>query len=129
MSDLEAATQRHPAGNKLSKGNTVNINELITQLLQAQENLDTYKQLVDDLKAQIRAYYGEAGSHTVNGHTVSLSEQRRLDMNAIAQAYPADTHPELYVLMPDTKKVRTAIAPADLEQFNKPLGDLRLSVK
>lgn len=101
---------------------------LVDELLTVQEQMEPLKAREADLKARIRNA-AEPGENAAGTHTVTLAPSRRLDLTAIAKAYPATEHPELYVLTPDTKKVRANLAPAAVDGFMKESGEPRVTIK
>ena len=105
-----------------------NLAALVDELLTVQEQMEPLKAREADLKARIRDA-AEPGENAAGTHTITLAPSRRLDLTAIAKAYPAETYPQLYTSTPDTKKVRAAFAPAVLDGFMKESGEPRVTIK
>ena len=60
---------------------------------------------------------------------MTVSQSRRLDLDAVAARYPATERPELYTLAPDTKAVRRHLPPAELDDLMTVVGEPRVGVK
>lgn len=68
-------------------------------------------------KAAILAATDGPDKYAAGPLTIEVTQASRLDLAAIAKAYPVNDHPQLYKLTPDTKAVRHHIAEADLDAF------------
>lgn len=67
------------------------------------------------LKQAILALTPGPDTYQAGDISVVVSQARVIDKKAVETKYPADKHPELYSLVPDTTKIRQHIAPVDLE--------------
>lgn len=104
------------------------LSTLVDDLLSVQEAMEPLKAREADLKARIREA-AQPGENAAGAHTVTLTPNRRLDLAAVAKAYPATEHPELYRLEPTATNVRKHLAPADVDAFMKETGDPRVSIR
>lgn len=91
---------------------------LAAELATVQEKINDLRDQESTLKAQILDLtHGDPATYGAGNVDVIVSQASRLNLAAIAKAYPATTHPQLYALTPDTKAVRHYLAEADLEPF------------
>ena len=66
-----------------------------------------------ELTAEVRAMVPEDGTYG----PVTVSTPRNLDKDALAAAYPATTHPYLYVLAIDPAKAKAHLSEEVLDRF------------
>lgn len=81
------------------------------------------------LKAQIRNLAPGPDTYAAGTHVVTVSANRRLALDKLADDYPATEHPYLYALTPDAKKVRAHLAPDDVDRYMIPAGEDRITVR
>lgn len=77
-----------------------------------------------ELTAEARAMVPEDGTYG----PIAVSTPQTLDLDAIAAAYPATTHPYLYALKVDSAKAKAHLSDEALEGF-KVAGTPRVAVK
>lgn len=73
----------------------------------------------DEIKSEMRALL-EAhgpGDYAAGLETVRVTVAHTLDAKKVATDYPADIHPYLYKLAPDTKLVRAHLDEAQIERY------------
>lgn len=92
---------------------------IAADLANAQAEEKKAKQRVDELKAELRALLESEGpgDFAAGPETVRVTIAHTLDAKAVAADYPADTHPFLYKLAPDTKLVRAHLDEAQIEKY------------
>lgn len=92
---------------------------LAADLADAQADEKKAKQRADEIKAEIRALLEThgPGEYAASLETVRVTIAHTLDAKAIAEDYPADAHPYLYRLAPDTKLVRAHLDEQQLEKY------------
>lgn len=117
---------------------TTNIAELQDQLAPLAEHLAEVQRAVAGLKreeaqirAAIRALTDTAGPGTygAGNHAITISLNRRLDLDAVAAAYPPAQYPNLYTLKPDTALVRANLTPAQVDDLMVEAGEPRITVR
>ena len=110
---------------------TDTLGKLADRLVKVQLALQPLRDEEAALKAQIRELLAAKGpgKYAAGGHVVNAQATRRLDLDAIAKAYPANERPSLYTLKPDTKKVRASLPPDEIEQYMVTGGDLKIGLE
>ena len=89
--------------------------DIVARWLQLGDQIATLQAERDQLQAEIRREIPEGSKASVGDLTVAVSEpSQRLNTAALTKAFPPASHPHLYKLTLDTKKVREHVAPADL---------------
>ena len=87
-------------------------------------------QRADEIKAEIRALLAQhgPGTYAAGLETIKATTARTVDAKKIAQDYPADAHPYLYRLAPDTKLVRAHLDEEQIENYLTDAGDMRIGL-
>lgn len=93
---------------------------LAAQLAAIQEAREVLTAREADVKAAILELCPGPDRYVAGDHLLYVSVASRIDFAAVAAKYPASSYPELYSLVPDTKKVRHHLAPSDVEYVSKP---------
>ena len=77
------------------------------------------KQRADEIKDELRGLLEDLGpgEYAAGLETVRVTIAHTLDAKAVAADYPANAHPYLYKLAPDTKLVRAHLDEAQLEKY------------
>lgn len=94
--------------------------QLAARLATLQDAADTLAQQITTVKAEILDTTDGPDTYTAGPLTVVVTQAMRLDPAEVAAKYPPDRYPELYDLVPSTKKIRAHLAPVDLEPLQKP---------
>lgn len=92
---------------------------LAADLANAQAEEKKAKQRAEEIKDEMRALL-EAhgpGEYAAGLETVRVTIAHTLDAKKVAVDYPADVHPYLYKLAPDTKLVRAHLDEAQIERY------------
>lgn len=95
------------------------------------DELEEVRARIKDLQAREKELTLEVRATVPGDGTfgpVTVSTPRNLDAEAVARAYPVETHPYIWDLRVDPAKVKAHLSPEVLEQFLKP-GTPRVSVK
>lgn len=90
---------------------------LAAERAQLQEQAEQIRQALEVNKAAILAATDGPDTYAAGALTIEVTQASRLDLAAIAAAYPVTEHPQLYKLTPDTKAVRRHITEADLDTY------------
>lgn len=74
---------------------------------------------IQQIDAQLIAALGTVGTHTVGDTKVQIREYSRTDFTRLAERYPVDQYPDLYVTKTELNQtvVRKQFAPAALDEF------------
>lgn len=92
---------------------------LAADLANAQAEEKKAKRRADEIKAEMRALLEThgPGEYAAGLETIRVTIAHTLDAKAVAADYPADVHPYLYKLAPDTKLVRAHLDEQQLERY------------
>lgn len=90
---------------------------LLNELAGIQSRLEPLKEAEADVKARIREAVAAVGPGTyeAGGHVLNAGITRRVDVDAVAQAYPVTDNPQLYKLVPDLAAIKKNLSPAVVE--------------
>lgn len=102
---------------------------LADDLANALADRDKAATRAEEIKAEMRALLADAGpgDYAAGMHTVKAGVTRTINSSRVAADYPANIHPYLYELKPDTKKVRAHLDEQQLEQYLD-TSDLRITL-
>jgi len=102
---------------------------LATELADVQARIADLQEREKGLKAAIRDLVPGPDAYAAAGLTVSVQPNRRFDPALFATRYPVTVRPDLYKLVPDTSKVRAAVAPDEYATFMAPAGEDKVGLK
>jgi hypothetical protein len=101
---------------------------LVRDLAEVQAQKANLTEHEDSLKAALRAVAG-VGTTKVGDLTLSISQSRKLDVDAVTRAYPADEYPEFYPASLDAKRFKAYVSPARHDELMVPNGEPRVSLR
>ena len=104
------------------------ITALVQQLAAAQEHKAQIIEQESTLKEALRGILG-TGSHRYGGLNISITPNRRFNVDLAERAYPREQHPDLYTLALDPKKAKAHIAPTDYAALMSTVGDPRVTLR
>ena len=81
------------------------------------------------IKAAIRDLVPGPDAYAAAGLTVSVQPNRRFNPELFMALHPVTERPDLYKLVPDTAKVRAAVAPDEYATFMAPAGEDKVGLK
>jgi hypothetical protein len=101
---------------------------LVRDLAEVQAQKANLTEREDSLKAALRAVAG-VGTTKVGDLTLSITQARKLDTDAVTRAYEPDEFPEFYPATLDTKRIKAYLAPAAYDALMVPNGEPRVSLR
>lgn len=102
------------------------IEELAEEYAALAAEVEPKQARMDDIRKHFRAL--DRGTHDLGGLVISVSANRRLNTKALAEAYPASEHGELYKQAIDTKAAREHLGEDMIEDFTSE-SENKVSVK
>lgn len=94
----------------------IEVKPLADELEEVRAKLKALKDREAELTAQVRATVPGDGTFG----PVTVSTPRTLDANALAQAYPVDSHPYVWSLVIDPAKAKVMLPEGVLDRFKVP---------